>query len=323
MKSVVFSCAIAVAAGTQENFDELISEVRGHSKGYFDDRQEIKTFGPGYRGIVATQSIFEGDLLATIPSSLILRENEHCGLIQRVMDEMSKEPPSAYMASMKQYDPSIPNSWHKDALSNIADLPPFDWTRHTEWFRAHCISSESSVSLSDEQLRALYLTVGRACGHDGDHVMAPIYDLYNHRNGHGHNTEIRWGIDGDGESMQIHASRDIEIGEEICHSYGLSTPSMLRDYGFVEQSPQHWDIIVDHPFNLDESDIVQWTKGPPEMEIFDEIAKSIRTTLESSFTVTDHVDQEQISMAVEYRKAMAHALQVAQEDLMERQHADL
>lgn len=51
-----------------------------------------------------------------------------------------------------------------------------------------------------------------------DYIMVPGYDLYNHRNGRHHNTEIRW------EHEQPHvtkASRKIKKGEEIFNSYNF------------------------------------------------------------------------------------------------------
>lgn len=51
-----------------------------------------------------------------------------------------------------------------------------------------------------------------------DYIMVPGYDLYNHRNGKYHNTEIRWE---DGQPHVTKASRAIQKGEQIYNSYNF------------------------------------------------------------------------------------------------------
>jgi len=79
----------------------------------------------------------------------------------------------------------------------------------------------------------------RAYEQGGYLFLAPLYDLYNHRNGKYHNTLVK--VE-EGESISIIAGRDINAGEEIFNTYGEGTLELFRDYGFVEPHPRVWNL---------------------------------------------------------------------------------
>ena len=144
---------------------------------------------------------------------MTVASRDTCALVKKMILVLAEEPPSAYAASLADYDPSLPCSWHEDALWNVAALPPADWTRHVTWFKEGCLDldrPEPTERLSREEARALYLVVGRAGANEGTAFMAPIYDLYNHRNGRSHNTKVNVAV---GTSVKVSASRDVEAGE--------------------------------------------------------------------------------------------------------------
>ena len=90
----------------------------------------------------------------------------------------------------------------------------------------------------------MYLMVARsgssrAYEQGGYLFLAPLYDLYNHRNGKYHNTLVK--VE-EGESISIIAGRDINAGEEIFNTYGEGTLELFRDYGFVEPHPRVWNL---------------------------------------------------------------------------------
>ena len=84
--------------------------------------------------------------------------------------------------------------------------------------------------------------------------LAPLYDLYNHRNGKYHNTLVK--VE-EGESISIIAGRDINAGEEIFNTYGEGTLELFRDYGFVEPLPRVWN-LASLRFVEDEEGRVTW-----------------------------------------------------------------
>jgi hypothetical protein len=62
-----------------------------------------------------------------------------------------------------------------------------------------------------------------------DYVMIPGYDLYNHRNGKYHNTDMRWDRD---EPHETKASRNIKKGEQIYNSYNLCEECEARTHEY-------------------------------------------------------------------------------------------
>ncbi|KAH8083916.1 TauD/TfdA-like taurine catabolism dioxygenase [Aureococcus anophagefferens] len=207
---LVVAASAGASAGASDDGpgDAVVAAIRA-AGGYVDHRQEIVELAPGYRGVVARRAIDAGAVLARIPC----------------------------------YDPALPDAW--SSLDNVAKLPPRDWRRHSAWFDAKCRPGGAADGADD---RALHLVVGRAGAGQGVHFMAPLYDLYNHRNGRHHNTRVH--VDA-GVEVKVVAHREIAAGEELYNSYGRSAPDMFRDYGFVEADPQTWDLVPDFPFEAD------------------------------------------------------------------------
>jgi len=156
----------------------------------------------------------------------------------------------------------MPAAWTAADQATLAaaapELPPHDIRRHSEFWTIACGGGADG-------LRASLLVVARAvnvggalrdAAHGGDYhtisAMVPIYDMYNHRNSDPrsaarskawHNTFTS--ATKLGEAFVVGADRDITAGEQLYNSYGIYTPEIFRDYGFVEQLPQRWYIDDD------------------------------------------------------------------------------
>eukprot|EP00980_Cylindrotheca_fusiformis_P000521 scaffold130_cov89-Cylindrotheca_fusiformis.AAC.2 len=161
---------------------------------------------------------------------------------------------------------SLPGSWSpdaKDLLNRIADLDTFasfvpyyrcflfDVTGDVEYNFGMTELENSEHSRFWDQHVEVALSRRRL-----DNLLIPIYDNIQHSN-NPKKINIVSDVDGDdNNSVEVHASRDIQPNEEIMHSYGLgkpeynhwfgfmdygmSTMEMLRDFGFVEPYPQRW-----------------------------------------------------------------------------------
>ena len=80
--------------------------------------------------------------------------------------------------------------------------------------------------------------------------LAPLYDLYNHRNGKYHNTLVK--VE-EGESV-YHRGQGHNAGEEIAHGEG--TLELFRDYG-LWPLPRVWN-LASLRFVEDEEGRVTW-----------------------------------------------------------------
>ena len=229
--------------------DAVIAAIRA-AGGYVDHRQEIVELAPGYRGVVARRAIDAGAVLARIPWSGLLAAEGTCPLALALAEKLrakdAADPLAAYLASLESYDPALPDAW--SSLANVAKLPPRDWRRHPAWFDAKCRPAGAAVPLADPAAvaravaqahahaaaradgaddRALHLVVGRAGAGQGVHFMAPLYDLYNHRNGRHHNTRVH--VDA-GVEVKVVAHREIAAGEEPCGKSNLQPDfNVLRE----------------------------------------------------------------------------------------------
>jgi hypothetical protein len=255
---------LSVPAAVDE-LDKLLSWVRSNG-GFFDPRQVLRADEGGLRGVYAATTIAQGDLLLSVPWSLViegnvskyhapktdrLRDRALCATIDALAFELAERASGrgnydAYLAVMEAQQPQLPNTFSEEALTMLADLPPGDdsWRRHTSWFDYFCAAEPPPGVDAGARLRALLLGVTRNVeGCDGSDLdvcrcmMVPVYDMYNHRNGAFHNTVAEhWHADG----FVMRATRDIGEGEQLFNSYGVGAPDIFNNYGFVEQPPTTW-----------------------------------------------------------------------------------
>ena len=313
MRSLLALLVVAASAGASAGAsddgpgDAVIAAIRA-AGGYVDHRQEIVELAPGYRGVVARRAIDAGAVLARIPWSGLLAAEGTCplalALAAKLRAKDAADPLAAYLASLEAYDPALPDAW--SSLANVAKLPPRDWRRHSAWFDAKCRPAGAADGADD---RALHLVVGRAGAGQGVHFMAPLYDLYNHRNGRHHNTRVHVDV---GVEVKVVAHRAIAAGEELYNSYGRSAPDMFRDYGFVEADPQTWDLVPDFPFEVD-GGRVHWSTGRPSAAAFHSATADVLRALASG--VAEGPDHE-VAAARAYRGALLAAIHAAKADLM-------
>ncbi|KAJ1456031.1 hypothetical protein M885DRAFT_587338 [Pelagophyceae sp. CCMP2097] len=284
--------------------DALIAWVLSSPGGAFHPAQRIQQPARGPRGIFAIDPIPIGAVLARVPWDRLVSASSLCGTVSKTKDELNLGSASAYtpyMDNMRDYDPNLPCFWPEDALALVSNLPPYDWTRHVSWYTAHCGGSvEDPV-----EVRAMSLNVARACSANNGEIMAPLYDLYNHRNGRWQNTlvEVQWGV-----AFSVRASRDIQKGDELFNSYGSGTSALFRDYGFVENLPQRWGALPGgHDFELLDNGHVQWHSKLPDradflvdvQPVFDELDRKVE------FTPSKQADD-----ALRYRSALSFALEL-------------
>ena len=93
--------------------------------------------------------------------------------------------------------------------------------------------------------------------------MVPVFDMVNHRNGHWFNIDSNSAHEG--KDITVKATRDIKAGEQLYLSYNecedcdyaytYTGEQIARDYGFVEQYPQRWNLFDNElVVELDESE---------------------------------------------------------------------
>ena len=264
----------ALAANEEQDKIELGSKVLAwiHKAefGYFNPKQELRKDGENENmiGIFAKERIEKGELLLQVPFDLMIKSdypNEEgqmcCGTVKAVAREMklgSKSIVAPYANYLNEESKGqLPSAWSqagkdllyeivgksdgndpRDTDNNIFPVEPVEWLTLDWW--TYC-KGDKEDEISNQ---AAMLVVQRS----DDSIMVPGYDLYNHRNGKYHNTEITYQK---GKAHTTRASKTIQKGEQIYNSYNrctecggradaYGTAEILRDYGFVEDFPQHW-----------------------------------------------------------------------------------
>lgn len=257
--------------------------------GYISEMQEIRTEN-GLRGIYAKSPIPKDTLLTQIPWSHLIAHSDMCETIEMIRKELTNSSSfyKPYFESLVEYHPRIPYSW--DSLAGLEQLPPYDWRRHSAWFRSAC---------QREPDRALELYLGRSAGHVNGFLFCPIYDGYNHQNPPNTFIRIEWD-----NVFQVFTARDIQRGEQLFNSYGQGTPEIYRDYGFIE-FPQRWDI---NGISFDVDDRIIW-REVPSLADFDSKVKH----------VMEELQKDDDDLARPYREALRSALHKARLDLLQNE----
>jgi len=168
----------------------------------------------------------------------------------------------AYVALLMAVPAAFPTAWDirdRRALQRaLPNLLPDDFDVRVNFWKDMCGGDPVGKPLGRQ---AYQMVVTRAAAVDNDAALVPWMDLYNHHND-AHSMNLRTGLflkrmpdegrteEGlhktiadiaKGDAYMVMANRDVQAGEELCHSYSnLQTPDIFRDWGFVEDLPQHW-----------------------------------------------------------------------------------
>ena len=215
-------------------------------------------------GVYAMKDIQKDELLMFIPeNSLFYSRHEQknasrCETAARLVEayvvqgEQGSEfwPYVQYVFESYRHD-RIPSAWSKAAkrLANgiVTDFYEPRYFGSVE----RCKTMENM--LEDTELFGLLRAAMRIVDSRGwDGVLAPVGDMANHRNGHGHNMDQLQDSAVD-KNIRLVALRDIQAGEQLHLSYNqcpdqtcygqeytYTTQHIFGDYGFVELFPQRW-----------------------------------------------------------------------------------
>ena len=213
-------------------------------------------------GVFAAEDISEGEILFSLPWNAMINDQRtagakgadapdegaiECNTVRNLIDEMKLGDESKYAPYVKylmnQRAGQLPSAWSKEGkallfevLGGVNTLPPkhpYHWISD-DWHQG-CKGGSDPL-----EENAAMLVVQRA----EDDLMIPLYDMYNHRNGHYHNT-INHRVDG--KEFYMTASRDIVKGEQIYNSYNLCSGCAGRKgaYGTAgEDSRSFWELFI-------------------------------------------------------------------------------
>eukprot|EP00978_Attheya_sp_CCMP212_P032188 scaffold124289_cov63-Attheya_sp.AAC.6 len=256
---------------------ELIEWIRSHPDGFVSDKLEIRVADPNNpasgSGMFVNGPIKEGELLYSLPWDLLIKGDDtspddelktlfSCGLVRSLLQELRLGDESTfgpYLKYFHSFDASgLVANWSEDGYDLLEEISGLDWSYNTfvdDYWLDHCDGGTDPL----EEKAAEYVATRAE-----DFVLIPLFDLANHRNGHmnyahvNKKIEVVGGVGADGI-----ATRDIEAGEEIHHSYylcpkcgdslsdGFGTRRLLQNYGFVESMPQRWGFYLNND-DLDE-----------------------------------------------------------------------
>lgn len=237
-------------AEEKDNAEALLEWLHSSDGGYFNPNQEFRHEIPGDTstlfGVFCKNHIKEGDVLAYIPSEKVIKTGSrnrfvNCKTVQLLAEELKKGDKSQYAPyvqsltkAVQDHGKLLPAYWSdvgKKLFLKITDngaLPPEDPLMENFQWKLKCdkISKEATL---------LVLTHGEDIG------MVPLTDKYNDRAGN--YTGLYFGKMRPDFGLEIVAARDLQPGEQIYsryYEYGIGTPELVRDYGFVEMYPQRW-----------------------------------------------------------------------------------
>merc|ERR1712107_16092 len=238
----------------------------------------------------------------------LLIEDDHtsCLLPEKLYAEMllgrcSKYWP--YLKVLQDHDIMLPNMWAPAERQLLNALPPKDWSRHTVWW-----SSECGGNLSDPiAVRALLIKVARA----DVNALTPVYDMFNHRSGNWHNTRTEWKR---GKFVQMFTTRDIKAGEQLYNHFGgQADGDILRDYGFLEQSPYVVRFDKELSFTVQENGSISFPKhdstfmaavGFEARELLDQLLQHSEKTVQTAGE--EHFVTRQLALS--YRLRLSEVL---------------
>lgn len=297
--SLLFA-VVSIVVAAQENDDvklanAIVDWVRREG-GYFSHKLKIGRLNDDPSnplGVFCSQDIQAKERLLEVPHSCFISlwdeaesvedddEDEAfyhnvCHLAQKLALELKLGKDSYYEPFIEyvkhQRQGQIPATWSDEGKQVLGQVL-FKGSDVVDWMKLHF----DDCNVEDH---VLALTVQRGY----DTALIPVWDLFNHRNGDGLNTENDPMYDHD--ALKVRASRDLKKGEEVFATYNecedcidtrwyWGTPEILRDFGFVESFPQRW-IFEDYEiwFEIDEDDNgeldIEWDIGEDGYGVPDE-----------------------------------------------------
>ncbi len=282
----------------QDKYAQSLASMLEAKNGYFHPKLELRRTNlsdpSSTFGMFAKEDIKANSLLFKVPTNAIIDSIESlddqppqtslvCGTVRNLAQQFklgNESEHAEYVNYLLDTQPPdlIPSAWSTSGKSLLVrflqgvsrsdvKLPPeypIEWISD-DW-RGECGGSKDPL-----EERAALLVIQRAW----DHLMIPVYDMMNHRNGESVNTMSNNArLEG---AVRVQAKRDIKAGEEIYTTYNMcedceerantfGTPEILRDYGFVEQYPQSWIFeSIDVAFRIDEVngdlEVTEWIQG--------------------------------------------------------------
>ena len=245
--------------------NKVLNWIHNSDGGYYNPKQELRRDndsdsddGENMLGIFATSDIEKGELLLRVPWDLMIKSDDPneegqmcCGTVEAVAREMKLGPSSKfapytnYLNIQKQYHSEdgisglLPSDWSQEGKRLLYDIvgkqdgpdprtagfngippdEPIEWLEN-DWWKV--CEGDKDDDISNQ---AALLVVQRS----DDYVMVPGYDLYNHRNGKYHNTDITWS---NNNPHIVRSSRKILKGEQIYNSYNFCTECEGRRDGY-------------------------------------------------------------------------------------------
>lgn len=221
--------------------------------GYVSPKIELTT-GPDpswhIRGVFAKAPIQDGEIIANIPSSAQIcqqeeeDENTTCHLSDLLADEMALTDRSSvyspYLAIMEDHEIDMTSFWSEEERELLNGLYPLDWDRFLLEFEDCDLDTSDPVSV-----RAFQLTQSRTNelgSDDGYQVFnscfIPAYDLMNQVIKYKANVSLKR----EGGNVILTAWHDIAEGAQLVIDYGVDNVGRLfRDHAFINQAyPRVW-----------------------------------------------------------------------------------
>ena len=284
---------ILVAAGSDDSIGEATEVLRWALKrgAVFDQRQIFRKADSNdrksVRGVFANSFIEEGALLVEVPWDLLVTAEKssdgdvRCASIEAIRSRLARRS-DPYTRLLLRSVPELPFSWPSTATDLLqkllgGSLPPAALDSRTRWWHAGQPLGCGADPDDFIGAMALKLATARSAGirnwektyaEDASNTwlaLAPLYDMFNHRNGkQWHNTRVAGGV---GEPLRVYADRNVSAGEQLHLTYGQGADRIFADYGFVEEYPQQWSFgpfsfLVDNGPDC-EGCKVTWLSGVP------------------------------------------------------------
>ena len=269
--------------------------------GYFNPKLEFHHLDPddtssSPSGLFVNNDVAEGEVLMIIPQKCLLKSSEDDETLESICDTVRNLVAQYKLGEEGHYWPyvryimderhrgDLPSEWSKEGrelLESIIPaglLPEFNATDVS--FVAHCEVDQDEEGAGPLEEFAHFAVLRRSW----DDIMVPLFDMVNHRNGRWTNVESN--SVHEGQDIRVHATRDIEAGEQLhrsynecidccCYAHTYTLPDIMREFGFVEQYPQRWNFRsswlmfeVDEVFdeNDENTDAVEviWFSDPPD-----------------------------------------------------------
>jgi len=249
--------------------DPLVEWLRSKN-GFFSEEISWQQLDPNDPtspySMFASKDIKKDETLIVVPPSTLITSGGtemNCDTVTLLLEELEKGKDSDYYPYInslfgdKTKRGKLPAEWSE--LGKILLKELVGESLQPEVFDHHSVADYCAYIVNDtenvsqlEQDAYLYM-ISRSW----DDVMIPVFDMINHRNGKWRNVEHTSAHMG--EDIRVFALRDIKAGEQLhisynecndedCHGlkYVYLTPSILNDYGFVEQYPRRFRLEEDN-----------------------------------------------------------------------------